>query len=67
MAIKGKENEVISIRVMGLRAEAGRAVIAITACPDLDVDSIRGPYVNRDDAKVRIYVNAELKTPEKKA
>lgn len=55
----------ISIRVMGLPAEAGRAIIAITTSPDLEIDSVRGPYVNHNDKQVRIYVNAELKGPER--
>jgi hypothetical protein len=50
----------ISIRVQGLPVEAGRAVTAITANPDLDVHSVRGPYGNRNGAEVRIYVTAEL-------
>lgn len=55
---------IVHIRVMAQPSVIARTVALITEGEGLEVDTVRGPYANRDGAQVRVYITAELKPVE---
>lgn len=54
----------VSIRLQGLPDEVDRLLTILERCPEITLDRISRPYLDRNTSSVRRYINVELNRKE---
>ncbi|MDM4720344.1 hypothetical protein QTQ03_12450 [Micromonospora sp. WMMA1363] len=57
----------MKIRLMGTDAECAAALTALRFSRLVRVTGVDGPYLNRRDTRLRLYIDAEVTTAETEA